>query len=271
LDAGGIYIKKVFIAHSSLDKDFVDELAANLKHNGIQVWYDKWDMKVGDSLREKISEGIENSDFMIVVLSANSIKSPWVKDELNAGLAKALESQSTFILPILLDGDVKSIPLFLRDKLFADFTLSYDRGFSQLVGAILDKSIGEVKFIKSKSSDNWKEVLDELTKDTGWGTRWALSQFVSGINNRYGLGDINWTLHINGFYEAECEMTSTVYDYDSLVLHGLVTSAISVWDLESRPKVYRLMGILTKLGFIIAKELSLNGIDKVNLKYLPGK
>jgi hypothetical protein len=40
-------MSRVFIAHSSLDKDFVDDLADNLRHNRVEVWYDKWEMRVG--------------------------------------------------------------------------------------------------------------------------------------------------------------------------------------------------------------------------------
>ncbi|PCJ82777.1 MAG: molecular chaperone Tir, partial [Flavobacteriales bacterium] len=106
---------KVFIAHSSLDKDFVDELAMNLKRNNIDVWYDKWSMRIGDSLRTKISEGILGSNYLIVVLSPNSASSKWVSEELNAAFAISMESQSVFILPVLLKGKTSILPLFLRD------------------------------------------------------------------------------------------------------------------------------------------------------------
>ena len=49
---------KIFISYASEDKDFVDRLATDLKHQGIDIWIDKWEIKVGDSLISKISSGL---------------------------------------------------------------------------------------------------------------------------------------------------------------------------------------------------------------------
>src|SRR5438876_11769402 len=43
-------IGKVFVSHSSSDKVFVDRLVADLAKHGIPVWYDKLDIKLGDSV-----------------------------------------------------------------------------------------------------------------------------------------------------------------------------------------------------------------------------
>jgi hypothetical protein len=258
-------MKKVFISHSSLDKDFIDELADNLRHNGIHVWYSKWNMRVGDSLREKISEGIEGSDFMVVVLSPNSIHSSWVKDELNAGLAKSLESQSVFVLPLFLAGEDNSLPVFLKDKLCADFRKDYNDGFRQLLEVISGQKHPEVKFISKRSSKVWQEVLNDLPART----KYALHSFTSSIEDSAGTAFIEYTLNISGAYEADLEMWPTVDSYDSLKLYGLVTSTVSMWNLHSRPKVYRLAGKLTRLGYLIAKELGYSGIAQVNFQFLP--
>jgi hypothetical protein len=64
-------LKKVFLCHSSSDKLFVDRLASDLEKVNIGVWYDKWEIKVGDSLIEKIQEGLENNDYLAIILSPN--------------------------------------------------------------------------------------------------------------------------------------------------------------------------------------------------------
>ena len=43
-------------------------------------------MTPGDSLIEKISDGIESSDKLVVFLSPNSVDSNWVKKEVATGL-----------------------------------------------------------------------------------------------------------------------------------------------------------------------------------------
>lgn len=80
----------LFISYSSKDLEFVQKLAKDLSSSGVHVWWDKLMMKVGDSLHKKIQEGITNSAWLGVVLSPNSVSSPWVELELNSALMKEL-------------------------------------------------------------------------------------------------------------------------------------------------------------------------------------
>lgn len=121
----------LFISYSTADAAFVARLAQDLNSRGIKVWWDKWMMKVGDSLHQKIDEGITNSAWLGVVLSPNSIHSPWVEKELNSALMKELEQREVFVLPILYKDC--PIPLMLKDKVYADFRSSYDEGLSALL------------------------------------------------------------------------------------------------------------------------------------------
>jgi len=60
----------VFISHASEDKDaIVRSLAEALVKGGLKVWYDEFELKIGDSLRRKIDKGLAHSRFGIVVLS----------------------------------------------------------------------------------------------------------------------------------------------------------------------------------------------------------
>ena len=51
-------MSKIFLCHASEDKKFVEKLAKDLMRFGFEVWFDKFEMKVGESLLEKINEGI---------------------------------------------------------------------------------------------------------------------------------------------------------------------------------------------------------------------
>jgi hypothetical protein len=65
----------VFLSHSSKDKPFVTRLAADLVARGIPVWFDSWELEIGDSLSERIFEGIDESTYLILALSADSTES----------------------------------------------------------------------------------------------------------------------------------------------------------------------------------------------------
>lgn len=90
----------VFISHASDDKDaVVRPLALSLQQNGLKVWYDEFELRIGDSLRQKIDRGLANSRFGIVVLSKHFIKKGWTNYELDGIITKAVSGQQV-VLPI---------------------------------------------------------------------------------------------------------------------------------------------------------------------------
>jgi hypothetical protein len=104
---------KVFLCHSSNDKEIAERLAKDLMENAIDVWYDKWEIKPGDSLRRKIDEGIEEATHFFVLLSKFSLKSEWVQTELDAGMVKRIDGRCRLV-PILLEIDDKEVPPTLK-------------------------------------------------------------------------------------------------------------------------------------------------------------
>ena len=90
----------VFISHASEDKDTVVRPLANaLLQRGLKVWYDEFELKIGDSLRRKIDKGLANSRFGIVVLSRNFIRKGWTNYELDGIISKAVSGEQV-MLPI---------------------------------------------------------------------------------------------------------------------------------------------------------------------------
>lgn len=89
-----------FICHASEDKDeFVRPLAEKLIAENIKVWYDEFQLKIGDSLRRSIDKGLANSRFGIVVLSPSFFAKNWPQYELDGLVTKEINSGKT-ILPI---------------------------------------------------------------------------------------------------------------------------------------------------------------------------
>jgi hypothetical protein len=128
-----------FISHSSKDKGFVRKLAADLVANGIKVWIDEQRILVGDSIPEKIAQGLADSDFFLIVVSQNSVESPWVKKELNSALVHEIERRKVAVLPVKLDE--AKVPESINDKLYADFRGSYDEGLKGLLRSIKSREV----------------------------------------------------------------------------------------------------------------------------------
>src|SRR5437870_3443847 len=108
----------VFLSHSSNDKCMVTKLAADLVTRGVPVWFDSWELETGDSLFQRIFDGIDQSTFLILALSPSSVQSKCVIRELNAALAKENTLGRKVILPIKL-ADC-TIPLAIADRIYAD-------------------------------------------------------------------------------------------------------------------------------------------------------
>ncbi len=91
-----------FISHASEDKEaFVEPLAVELRKRGLNVWFDKFELKVGSSLRESIERGLATSNFGIVVFSPNFFKKKWPQAELNGLFAREISGNKKRILPVL--------------------------------------------------------------------------------------------------------------------------------------------------------------------------
>jgi hypothetical protein len=64
------------------------------------VWFDEFEIKVGDSITEKIESGLANSDYGILVLSKDFIRKPWPKRERNALFQREINEDRNIFLPV---------------------------------------------------------------------------------------------------------------------------------------------------------------------------
>ncbi len=123
-----------FLSHSSEDKAFIRQLAADLSANGISVWLDEQRIRVGDSIPEKIAQGLAESDYFLIGMSQKSSESAWVQKELNNALMAEVQRRKVHILPLKLDDTI--MPPIIADKKYADFSKSYKAGLDELLKAL---------------------------------------------------------------------------------------------------------------------------------------
>ena len=97
---GNDVVYDVFISHASEDKDTVVRPLANaLKAAGLRVWYDEFELNIGDSLRQKIDRGLASSRFGVVVLSKDFFDKGWTNYELDGIVTRAVSGEQ-ILLPI---------------------------------------------------------------------------------------------------------------------------------------------------------------------------
>lgn len=149
----------VFISYNRNDEEFVDRLSKALVHHHVPVWRDKWQLGLGDSITNSIQDAMDKASFVCLVLSKNALQSKWVEREITASLVRELDEKKLSILPLVID-DCK-LPLFLRDKLYADFRKDFDAGLKMILNAVADKyNLFAGKFTnEGKSSSFRTDVL----------------------------------------------------------------------------------------------------------------
>jgi hypothetical protein len=152
------------LSHSSKDKFFVRELAERLEANGVTVWLDEAEIRIGDSLVDRIGGAIDSADFIAVVLSTNSVDSAWVQKELQLALQRELADPAIKVLPLLLEP--VAIPPFLRDKLYADVSTpeKFTQNFPKLLTALGVSSPTPVQAAVRPARERETEAVAQLTE-----------------------------------------------------------------------------------------------------------
>lgn len=157
-------MKSAFISHNWRDKPLARKIASTLKHFGIRVWIDEAEIKLGDSLIEKIRLGIDKMDYLIALISKDSIKSEWVKKELDLAMNQEIEGRTVKVLPILCDSDTE-LPSFLKGKLYAD--MSSNKAFKNSLPILLDRLGVSEKIIREIDEKGYKTITEKSKKING--------------------------------------------------------------------------------------------------------
>jgi hypothetical protein len=177
----------IFLSHASEEKEkFVDELYNGLKKANFTVWYDKYEIRWGDNLRTKITEGLNNSEYGMVVISKNYFAShkEWTFMEFE----KILTSNK--IMPILYDIDMPTIRKdYLKeyDKIKDWMGISSDIGIvkiiNQAVIKIGEEAIREVmnpEYLEEKRRERERRVEEGAWKLFWQGFRDEAAEVLSG-------------------------------------------------------------------------------------------
>lgn len=125
---------KIFISYSHEDKSPVQRIATRLEEAGHDVWIDSLKLRVGDNIQNKIGEGLESADLLIVVVSKNSFRSSWVQKEFSAIALQQISKRERRIIPVKID--TSDVPSYLANRVYIDLSKNFEDGLERLVAAI---------------------------------------------------------------------------------------------------------------------------------------
>lgn len=123
---------RVFLSHSSTDKGLARRLARDLQDAHVDVWLDQWEIGVGAELVQTIERGVDEADFVIVLLTRASTGSYWVDREWRRKFEEELRTGRVAVVPVR--GEPCDIPDFLAQRSHADISGgSYPLGLRHLL------------------------------------------------------------------------------------------------------------------------------------------
>jgi uncharacterized protein YjbI with pentapeptide repeats len=134
-----------FISYSNRDHEFVERLHADLQSNGVRCWFAPENLKIGDLFRKRIDEAIHLHDKLLIVLSDNSVRSPWVEKEVETAFEKECQQNRTVLFPIRLD----------------DAVMETEQAWAADIRRM--RHIGD--FHNWKIHDSYKKAFDRLLRD----------------------------------------------------------------------------------------------------------
>lgn len=130
----------VMISYSHGDYAVVNAMKQSLERKRIKVWIDRHEIDFGQVISDRLKQMISTCDYLIMILSPNSLNSSWVAWELSVMLEREQREGVARAIPILIRGDL--IPNGLVGRLFADFRTpeSQEKNFSRILAFLLQRS-----------------------------------------------------------------------------------------------------------------------------------
>ncbi len=125
---------RLFISYATANRSFVLRLADGLRALGHHVSLDVQDICAGQGIPQRVAQQVESADFLLAILSKQSVLSSWVEHEWYAKYWEEVTTRQTAVIPVLLEDC--TVPFFLRPKRYADFRSNYHQGLAELERAL---------------------------------------------------------------------------------------------------------------------------------------
>ena len=123
----------IFISHRLADSIEAERLAHALRNAGRQVWLDIWEIRLGDSIIERMNKGLEESCYLLLCYSSEGTLASWINREWMSALAQQLNGHNIRLIPVKLTGGEP--PSILSDIKYADLTKDWKSGVLEILRA----------------------------------------------------------------------------------------------------------------------------------------
>jgi len=126
--------RRVFLSYNKADVDVARSVGAHLALAGVDVWFDEWAIKAGDSIPGRLNEGLRAFNAFLLLWSAKASRSKWVRQELNSAVMRAVKKRTARVIPCRLD--LTPLPPLVEDRKAIDFS-DRQRGIEILLAELV--------------------------------------------------------------------------------------------------------------------------------------
>ena len=136
---------QVFLSYHSTDREPVAEIAFELRSQGIQVWFDEWELIAGEAFQPRLAAALKHSENIAVFVGPGS-NGPWQSAEVQVAVNRQIAGHTVVqrVIPVLLPGGtLENVPDFLEINTLVRFASTKDpEALRRLVGAIKGRRPG---------------------------------------------------------------------------------------------------------------------------------
>lgn len=125
---------RVFLSYRPGASASASRLAADLRDRGHEVWVREDAVGVGDSIVERVTQGLGSADYLVLCLTGSAEENAWLNREWQSTLARQLDGYRIGLLPAMFSGG--ELPAILADVRYADFRKNWAAGLRDLLASI---------------------------------------------------------------------------------------------------------------------------------------
>lgn len=158
-------MKKVFISYAKEDSDLAKKIYDDLKHAGVIPWMSGEDLSPGEKWKIRITQAIRESDYCLMLLSANSVsKRGYIQKEqkIATDVSEEYPDDQIFIIPVRIE-PCKPINEVLQNLQWVDLFPSYEAGFEKILRSLEVPEQHSAPILSEISSS-----ADALSAISGW-------------------------------------------------------------------------------------------------------
>jgi len=124
-------IPKAFISFSNTDRDLAKKITNRLIESNIQMVFDEYELRIEDSLIDQIKDTLTASNYILILISSNSINSKWINEEINSKKIQEFRTRDITTVPVLIEDC--EIPSPLNSFSIVDLNKDFESGLKKLI------------------------------------------------------------------------------------------------------------------------------------------